>query len=161
MKASDVHAFRGSWLASNYQLPLPIGPRVSIESPPLPLSISCARVESGSLGCCSTRRRAQTRRAAARRLRTDENRVTSTFPLLSDRELTHQKCPKTGGRASRETATTVSPWVRVSPGTRRLPADCRQGNDLNTQPEMVCRPQGTSRDTTTTTTAANLNVFPQ
>lgn len=39
-----------SWLAPNYQPVPPIGCSASIESPPLPLSISCAPVETSA--CC-------------------------------------------------------------------------------------------------------------
>lgn len=48
-KATWVHAFCESWLAPNYQPVSPIGCCMSIESPPLPLSISCAPIENACL----------------------------------------------------------------------------------------------------------------
>ena len=46
LKAARAHAFPEPRLAPNYQLAPPIGCCASIESPPLPLSISCAPVEN-------------------------------------------------------------------------------------------------------------------
>lgn len=57
LKAARVHAFYGSWLAPNYQLVFPIGCCMSIESPPLPLSISCAPIENAWLLFPRARRR--------------------------------------------------------------------------------------------------------
>lgn len=173
-KASVVHAFCGSGLAANYWPPDPIGCRLPIESPPLPLSISCAPVESGSslvVPPVVGRRVSHTVAAvAARRSRTDDNRALRAFLLLcfSRPGITPSKVAgrRRGRREgeSRKRLPPASPWVRVSPETRRLLAGSKQGNDLNTLPEMVCCPWSTLGDSTTTTaaaTAVDSNFFPE
>lgn len=136
---------------------------MSIESPPLPLSISCAPVESGSLACGSTRRRPQSRRAASRRLWTDAKKgATSTFSGISSQK-SAREAPTEDWRES-ERAGSGYPRITLSAREPRNSPGCqqasRQGNDLNTQPGDGVPTFG---DTTTTTTAAavDLNFFPQ
>lgn len=49
VNATWGHAFLDSWLDLNFRPLFPIGWRRSVESPPLPLSISCAPVENACL----------------------------------------------------------------------------------------------------------------